>query len=87
MGKEKAIHVIDWKTLEYAPLAKVKFPGVENAKQLDDLAARLKVLVAGKDRVGDFLWKLYSDLFVYCAERIPEISDRVVEIDRGMKWG
>ena len=87
VGKEKAIHVIDWKTLEYAPLAKVKFPSAENAKQLDDLAARLRVLVAGKDRVGDFLWKLYSDLFVYCAQRIPEISDRVVEIDRGMKWG
>ena len=87
VGKEKAIHVIDWKTLEYAPLAKVKFPSSENAKQIDDLAARLKVLVAGKDRVGDFLWKLYSDLFIYCAERIPEISDRVIEIDRGMKWG
>ena len=87
VGKEKAIHVIDWKTLEYAPLAKVKFPSAEQAKQLEDLPARLRQIVAGKDRVGDFLWKLYSDLFVYCAERIPEISDRVVEIDRGMKWG
>ena len=87
VGKEKAIHVIDWKTLEYAPLAKVKFPSAEQAKQLEDLPARLKMLVAGKDRVGDFLWKLYSDLFIYCAERIPEISDRIVEIDRGMKWG
>ena len=87
VGKERAIHVIDWKTLEYAPLAKIKFPSAEQVKPIEDLSTRLKVLVAGKDRVGDFLWKLYSDLFVYCAERIPEISDRVVEIDRGMKWG
>ena len=87
VGKEKAIHVIDWKTLEYAPLAKVKFPSAEQAKQLEELPARLRMLVASKDRVGDFLWKLYADLFIYCAERIPEISDRIVEIDRGMKWG
>ena len=87
VGKEKAIHVIDWKTLEYAPLQKVKFPSAEAAKPVEDLNTRLRMLVAGKDRVGDFLWKLYSDLFIYCAERIPEISDRVVEIDRGMKWG
>lgn len=87
VGKEKEIHVIDWQTLEYAPLKKVKFPSAEAAKQIEDLGDRLKTLVAGKDRVGDFLWKLYSDLFIYCAERIPEISDRVVEIDRGMKWG
>jgi 3-hydroxyacyl-CoA dehydrogenase len=92
VGKEREIHVIDWKTLEYAPLKKVKFPSAEAARQIDDLGARLKVLVfdsgkGGKDRVGEFLWKLYSDLFLYCAERIPEISDRVVEIDRGMKWG
>ena len=87
VGPKKDIHVIDWKTLEYAPLAKVKFPGAEEAKQIEDLPARLRKLVAGKDRVGTFLWSLYSDLFIYCAERIPEISDRVVEIDRAMKWG
>jgi 3-hydroxyacyl-CoA dehydrogenase len=28
-----------------------------------------------------------SDYFLYCAEMIPEISDRMVEIDRAMRWG
>ncbi len=28
-----------------------------------------------------------SDFFIYCAEMIPEISDRIVEIDRAMRWG
>lgn len=87
VGPKKDIHVIDWKTLEYAPLAKPKFPAAEEAKQIEDLPARLRKLVAGTDRVGTFLWSLYSDLFIYCAERIPEISDRVVEIDRAMRWG
>ena len=34
-----------------------------------------------------FLWKLFSDLFLYSAEMVPEISDRIVEIDRAMRWG
>ncbi len=39
------------------------------------------------DRAGKFLWKVFSDLFLYSAEMIPEISDRMVEIDRAMRWG
>jgi 3-hydroxyacyl-CoA dehydrogenase len=30
---------------------------------------------------------VFSDLFVYSAERVPEIADRIVEIDRAMRWG
>jgi 3-hydroxyacyl-CoA dehydrogenase len=87
VGPAKEIHAINLQTLAYAPAQKVKFPAAEEAKQLEDMPARLRKLVAGTDRVGTFLWSLYSDLFVYCAERIPEISDRCVEIDRAMKWG
>ena len=87
VGKEKEIHAIDLKTLEYHPAAKVKFPSAEAARGIEDLSERLKVLVKGDDRVGSFLWKLYSDLFIYSAERVPEISDRIVEIDRAMRWG
>jgi 3-hydroxyacyl-CoA dehydrogenase len=87
VGKDREIHAIDWKTFEYHPAAKVKFPSAEAARNIDDLPARLRTLIAGKDRVGNFLWKLFSDLFLYSAERVPEISDRVVEIDRAMRWG
>ncbi len=87
VGPAKEIHAINLKTLEYAPSQKVKYPSAEEAKQIEDLPARLRKLVAGTDRVGSFLWSLYSDLFIYCAERIPEISDHCIEIDRAMKWG
>jgi len=87
VGKEKEIHAIDLKTLEYHPAAKVKFPSAEIARNIEDLGERLRTLVKGDDRVGTFLWKLYSDLFLYSAERVPEISDRIVEIDRAMRWG
>jgi 3-hydroxyacyl-CoA dehydrogenase len=87
VGKEKEIHAMDLKTLEYHPAAKVKFPAAEAARNIEDLGERLRTLVKGTDRVGTFLWQLYSDLFLYSAERVPEISDRIVEIDRAMRWG
>jgi 3-hydroxyacyl-CoA dehydrogenase len=86
-GDNKEIHVIDWKTLEYHPLNKATFPSTEAAKSIEELGERLRTLVRGKDRAGNFLWKVFSDLFLYSAEMVPEISDRIVEIDRAMRWG
>jgi 3-hydroxyacyl-CoA dehydrogenase len=86
-GDNKEIQVLDWKTLEYHPLEKPRFPAVEAAKNIEDLGERLRTLLRSSDRAGKFLWKIFSDLFLYSAEMIPEISDRVVEIDRAMRWG
>ncbi len=87
VGKDKEIHALDLNTLEYHPAAKVKFPSVETARNIEDLPERLRTLVKANDRAGEFLWSLFSDLFLYSAERIPEISDRIVEVDRAMRWG
>ncbi len=87
VGKEKEIYAIDLHTLEYHPAAKVKFPSAEAARNIEDLGERLRMLVKSNDRVGSFLWQLYSDLFLYSAEMVPQISDRIVEIDRAMRWG
>jgi len=88
-GKADAreILVLDWKTLEYHPLQKPKFPSVEAARNIEDLGERVRTLLRSDDRAGRFLWKVLSDLFLYCADMIPEISDRIVEIDRAMRWG
>ena len=88
-GKADAreILVLDWKTLEYHPLKKPKFPSVDTARNIEDLGERVRTLLRSDDRAGRFLWKVLSDLFLYCAEMIPEISDRIVEIDRAMRWG
>lgn len=81
------IEALDWRTFEYAPQQKPVFPTVEQARMIDDLPARLRALVAANDRVGTFLWQLLSDYCIYAAERVPEISDRIVEMDRAMRWG
>jgi 3-hydroxyacyl-CoA dehydrogenase len=82
VGPQKEIHAIDWKTLEYHPAAKTKFQS-----PIEDLPQRIRALVNTNDRAGSFLWKLFSDVFLYSASMIPEISDRIVEIDRAMRWG
>jgi 3-hydroxyacyl-CoA dehydrogenase len=86
-GAEKEIHALDRKTMEYHPAQKVRFPAVEAARGVEDLPQRLRMLVAGEDRAGQFLWKLFRDLFMYSATMVPEISERIVEIDRAMRWG
>ncbi|MDE3167416.1 MAG: 3-hydroxyacyl-CoA dehydrogenase/enoyl-CoA hydratase family protein [Acidobacteriota bacterium] len=86
-GAEKEIWALDRKTLEYHPAQKVKFFSLDTLRGMEDLGARLRALVAANDRVGQFLWPLFRDFFIYSALMVPEISDRIVEIDRAMRWG
>ncbi len=86
-GEEKQIWAIDWKTLEYHPIQKPRFASVDAANVIEDLPERVKALVHSDDRAGKFLWNLFGDYFLYSASMIPEISDRIVEIDRGIRWG
>src|SRR5450432_539515 len=92
-GGEDARQAIDWKTLEYHPQGKPKFPSLDMAKNVEDTGARVKMLLgldgsSGKpDKAGLFLWSALSELWTYAANRIPEISDTVVEIDRAMRMG
>lgn len=87
VGKEKTIEALDLNTFEYRPAAKVSFPSVEQARNIASLPERLRALIAARDRAGDFLWKVFRDVLLYSAERIPEISDRIVEVDQAMRWG
>jgi len=92
-GKEDERLALDWKTLEYHPRQKPKFPALDMAKNVEDTSARVRMLLGMEgtpqknDRAGAFLWSALSDLWTYSANRIPEISDSIVEIDRAMKLG
>ncbi len=92
-GGEDARQAIDWKTLEYHPQSKPKFPALDMAKNVEDTGTRVKMLLGfdgssnKPDKAGLFLWSALSELWTYAANRIPEISDTVVEIDRAMRLG
>jgi 3-hydroxyacyl-CoA dehydrogenase len=86
-GADKEIHAIDRKTLEYHPAHKPHFAAADAVRAVTDLPQRLRSLTSADDRAGQFLWPLFRDLFIYSAQMVPEISDRIVEIDRAMRWG
>src|SRR5437868_7810943 len=92
--KEDERHALDWKTLEYHPRQKPKFPALDMAKNVEEIGTRVRMLFGFDggapqkgDKAGQFLWAALSDLWTYCANRIAEIADRVVEIDRAMRLG
>ncbi len=87
VGPEKQIHVLDWKTLEYHPVQKLSFESVESVRKNPDLGRKVRILLEGADRAGTFLWRVLGSVFAYSASMVPQISDRIVEIDRAMRWG
>jgi 3-hydroxyacyl-CoA dehydrogenase len=87
VGKDREIQALDRKTFEYHAAAKPRFASLETVRKIEPLADRLKALVALDDNVGRFLWQLLSEHILYAAWMVPEISDRIVEIDRAMRWG
>ena len=92
-GGEEERLALDWRTLEYHPRQKPKFAALEMAKNVESTPERLRMLLGldggggAKTREGKFLWAALADLWTYAANRIPEIADTVVEIDRAMRLG
>lgn len=86
-GMRTEILALDLKTLEYKPSQKVKFATLELTKPISDLKERVKMLVQGKDKAGEFYRLTFSGLFQYVSNRIPEISDELYKIDDALKAG
>jgi 3-hydroxyacyl-CoA dehydrogenase len=77
-GQEDERLALDWKTLEYHPRQKPKFPALDMAKNIDDTGTRLRTLLGldgaapqKNDKAGAFLWAALSDLWTYSANRVP----------------
>lgn len=78
----------DWRTGEYKPAARPKFDSVTQASSFaDDPGAASRVLLRGDDKAAAFAWAVTADSLIYTANRIPEIADDIVNIDRAMRWG
>jgi 3-hydroxyacyl-CoA dehydrogenase len=81
---------LDWKTLEYRPAQRPKFPALEMAKNAESLPERLRLLIGsgpGKDKGSIFLWTLLTRIWNYAADCLPEIADDIASIDRAMRAG
>ncbi len=84
---EKEILSLNLDTLEYQAKTKFKSSSLEALKSIDDLKDRLKFLSKAQDTAGVFFRKTMYNLFAYCSNRIPEISDELYRIDDAMRAG
>jgi 3-hydroxyacyl-CoA dehydrogenase len=85
---------LDWKTLDYRPSEKVRFPALDLAKNVGSAGERIAQLLSGdpkKDKAAVFYWPFLTQLFTYAANRLPPepnaIAESVVAIDAAMKAG
>lgn len=79
--------VLNPNSFEYESQKNLEDPILKEAKGIRDTAERLKFLVFSEGEIGDFLWNVHRDLLLYAANRIPEITNSPVSIDRAMQWG
>ena len=92
-GGESEILTLDPAKMEYRPQQKARFASIEAGKAIEDTRERLRMLVApvlaGKDgdKAQKFIWGMISEMCLYAARRVPEISDSIVDVDRAMRWG
>lgn len=78
---------LDMKTGEYGSMKKVRFDGFRLAKDHKDTGDQIKAMAYSDDRAGKFFWEVLSRTLIYSANRIPEISDDIINVDNAMKWG
>lgn len=81
------ILTLDLDTLEYRKSKKASFGTLEKTKSVEKVTDRFPILIAGKDKAGEFYRKNFGAMFAYVSKRIPEITDELYKIDDAMKAG
>jgi 3-hydroxyacyl-CoA dehydrogenase len=82
-----AILQLDLKTLEYGPQTKPRFASIGAARGAEDVDEKLRRVLAGDDRAAALARTVTYETLIYAANRLGEIADDVVDIDRAMRWG
>ncbi|MCP4329579.1 MAG: hypothetical protein GY791_14220 [Alphaproteobacteria bacterium] len=54
---------------------------------VDEAHGNAGSMLFADDAMGRFAWALMGGTLCYAADRVPEISDDIVNIDRAMRWG
>ncbi|MBT3312191.1 MAG: 3-hydroxyacyl-CoA dehydrogenase/enoyl-CoA hydratase family protein [Desulfobacterales bacterium] len=84
---KKVTKVLNTETWEYEAFDPPSFPCLDAAKKESSVEGKIKAIVNSDDKGGDFIWTCLSNMLIYSANRIPEISDTIVDIDNALKWG
>ena len=81
------ILVLDLDSNKYRPIGKIELGLDNNIIQNGDIGQQINALINLDSKYGEFFWEILSRMLLYCANRIPEVSDSYKDIDNAMKWG
>lgn len=84
---KKEFYSLDLKTFEHVPPTKPRFESVKAAKDIEDLAGRLKVMLEADDKAAKLVQALTYQSFQYSSSIIPEVADSAKAIDDAVRWG
>ena len=78
---------LNLKTNEYEKEERLNLHSLTLSKQIEDTEKRIKALYANEDAGGKLIKQHLAGLFSYVSNRIPEITDSIVNIDNALKAG
>ena len=86
-GDKKELWALNLDTLEYEPPSKPRFDSVGRYRKVEPLGERIRLLINADDRAGQYLYHLHAFLLAYASNRVPEITDSIINVDNAQKWG
>jgi 3-hydroxyacyl-CoA dehydrogenase len=88
--------VLNPETMEHEPPKNPRFDIFGQGKKIEDLGERFRWIVAQVDdeeaseetrHLAKYIWATTAFTLGYVSRRLPEIADRLADIDRAIKWG
>ncbi|MBZ0281838.1 MAG: 3-hydroxyacyl-CoA dehydrogenase/enoyl-CoA hydratase family protein [Anaerolineae bacterium] len=86
-GGEKEFWILNTDTFEYEPPKNPRFESVSKHRKVEPVGERIRLLMNEEDRAGKFLWNLHAFYLAYASNRVPEITDTIVNVDNAIKGG
>ena len=86
-GAKSDILSLDLETLEYRERREPDIPSIREALKIKSLPERLAFVLGQDDKAGALARHAVYHTLGYASRRVPEIADRLADIDRAMRWG
>jgi len=84
---EREFWTLNLDTFEYQAPTKPRFDSVGKHRKVEPTGERIKLLINEDDRAAQLLFHLHGFYLAYASQRVPEITDTIVNVDSAQKWG
>lgn len=86
-GTKGDILSLDLDTLEYRARCEPEIHSIAEAMKITSLPERLRFVLKQNDKAGALARHAIYNSLAYASRRIPEITDRILNVDRAVRWG